>query len=206
MSHNAQGLPFDPALHCGAPGKRGGGPCRQLKGTRTDHPGYGHCWLHFGRSENGEKFARREKIQRQLERLGVPVTTHPEQALLEVVYEAAGNVAFLREQCAALGVAVTGPIYGIAQRESITLTIGEDVLPIVKLYGEWCDRLAKYAKAAVDAGIAKRQVELAEQTADAIVAVINAVFDELGLDENQREAGRLVAGTKLRLLAGGLAA
>jgi len=196
----------DPGRHCGAQSKRTGLPCRQPRGFRTDHPGAGHCWLHGGRTPHGAQYARREAAERTLDRLGVPRQTQPEQALLEVVWEAAGNVAFLRAQCSALGVNVVGDVNAIAQREGVVLKIGEDVLPIVRLYGEWTDRLAKYAKAAVDAGLAKRQVELAEQTADAIVGIITAVFDELGLDEAQRERGRVIAGTRLRLLASGAVA
>ena len=217
---------FDPARHCGAETNRvwnGGTPCRQAKGWHTDHPGTGNCRFHGGMSPNGKKYAATQAAERALERLGIPVETNPEQALLEVVWEAAGNVAFLRAQCSALGLDLTLRVSEVAQRASSVsledgegaeiaeatghaITVREDVRAIVKLYGEWTDRLAKYAKAAVDAGIAKRQVELAEATADAIVGVINAVFDELALDDVQRERGRTVAGARLRLLAGGRAA
>lgn len=54
---------FDPAKHCG--GKTnpivGEKPCRNWRGQRTDHVGAGNCWLHGGRSPNGEKYARHEQ-------------------------------------------------------------------------------------------------------------------------------------------------
>lgn len=216
---------FDAARHCGALTHplNGATPCRHAKGQGTEHLGAGNCNLHGGRSPNGNKHARREAAEQLLERLGRPRQVNPEQAVLEVVWEAAGNVAFLRSQCSALGLDLTLRTSEVAQRTSTVyvedaagneiaeaaghaVTVREDVRAIVKLYGEWVDRLAKYAKEAVSLGIAKRQVELAESTAEAIVGVITAVFDELGLDDGQRERGRTVAGARLRLLAEGRAA
>lgn len=43
---------------CGARLKSGTGTCRQAAGARTDHLGYGQCWLHGGATENGKKHAK----------------------------------------------------------------------------------------------------------------------------------------------------
>lgn len=189
---------FDPEIHCG--GKTnpliGAAPCRQRKGVRTDHSGAGNCWLHGGRSPNGKRHAATEAARMALISLGIPVQTDPQQALLEQVWEAAGNVAFLRERVQALQVGVAGPDHLGDGRPHV----------LVIMYGEERDRLSKIAKMALDAGIAAKFVAIAERQADAIVEVINAVLDGLGLDDIQREHGREIAGAKLRLLSGGMAA
>lgn len=201
---------FDPERHCGAKTNplNGEQPCRQWKGSHTDHRGSGQCWLHGGRSPNGKAHAANEAAERALERLGRPRAVAPQRALLETVWEAAGNVAFLREQAAALGTDLTAreseARTETGRRGTVTFaTLGsrEDVRAIVKLYGEWCDRLAKYAKAAVDAGIAEREVTLAEQQAAQIVRVIEATLAGLELTPEQRAQGRTLASSQLRLIA-----
>jgi hypothetical protein len=185
---------FDPARHCGAKTNplNGGTPCRQWKGIRTDHVGAGNCWMHFGRSPNGKRHAATDAAREALVSLGIPVQTDPQQALLEQVWEAAGNVAFLRERVQALEVSVAGPDHLGDGRPHV----------LVVMYGEERDRLSKIAKMALDAGVAAKFVTIAERQADAIVSVINAVLDGLDLDDAQRERGREIAGTKLRLLSG----
>jgi hypothetical protein len=201
------------------------------KGMRTDHAGAGNCWLHGGRAPNGKVHAATEAAAQALARLGLPRAVAPQRALLETVWEAAGNVAFLREQAGALGFDLTMCISEITQQRSEVsrvmsdgtratqgssttsaaepettirghvVTIREDVRAVVKLYGEWLDRLAKYAKAAVDAGIAEREVRLAEQQAEQIVRVIEAVLAGLAITPEQREQGRALASSELRLVA-----
>lgn len=43
---------------CGARLKSGTGTCRQAAGARTDHLGYGQCWLHGGATPTGKKHAK----------------------------------------------------------------------------------------------------------------------------------------------------
>ena len=45
---------------CGATRKGAHTPCQQAAGVRTDHPGFGRCWLHGGRTQNGRLYAARE--------------------------------------------------------------------------------------------------------------------------------------------------
>lgn len=95
---------------CGAlTGK--GTPCKQRKGSRTDHPGYGNCSKHGGNTEAGVKSAMREMgrdLARQYKsehsRFGGNrhdpsiATLTPEQALLEEVRRSAAFVRFLEER------------------------------------------------------------------------------------------------------------
>jgi hypothetical protein len=215
----AQPRVFDPAKHCGAPTNakfNGARPCRQTKGHGTDHVGSGKCSLHFGNAPGERIQAANEAAQQALDRLGRPRAVAPQRALLETVWEAAGNVAFLREQVGALGVDMTLRVAEVAQRPSDgdveidgelheyrghVVTIREDIRAIVKLYGEWTDRLTKYAKAAVDAGIAEREVHLVEQQADLLIRVIEATLASLHLTPEAHEAARQIAVSELRLVA-----
>ena len=224
---------FDPAKHCGAKTSpfTGALPCRKSKGWGTDHTGAGRCRLHFGSSPNLRIHAADEMAQQALDRLGRPRAVAPQRALLECVWEAAGNVAFLSEQASALGVDLTMSVSEITQQRSevsrtnpegtkvsqgttVTsvawpettirghvVTIREDVRAIVKLYGEWCDKKAKYSAEAIKAGIAEREIRLAEGQADVIVRVVEATLAALSLTPEQREKGRAVASSQLRLIA-----
>lgn len=206
LAPKGQRVVFDPAKHCGVVrNKRDGKPCRRSKGYGTDHLGIGPCKFHLGNTRNVIRAAARFKAQQALVRLGQPIEQDPQQALLELVWEAAGNVAFLRQEVGKLGGALVGDVKSL-DREGAEHAVSEDVRALVKLYGDWTDKLAKYSKACIDAGIAERQVQLAEAQGYAIRDLIESVLDALNLDEDQRQVGRQVAGQKLRVLAGGVAA
>jgi hypothetical protein len=179
---------FDPAKHCG--GKtRAGVPCRAVKGHRTDHPGSGNCSKHGGNTPNGQHHAAREAATMALTKLGVPIETDPQQALLGQVWEAMGNVAFLRGRVQALE-AVHGADHLGDGRPNVLVT----------MYNEERDRLAKVCKMAIEAGIAERAIAIAESQADAIVTVISRVLDSLGLPRAKRDAAQGVAVAALREL------
>lgn len=173
---------------CGARA-RSGEPCRHPRGFRTKHAGFGSCYLHGGRTPNGEKHAAREGAERALEVLGVPVEIDPQQALLRQVWEAYGNVAFLRARVRELE-AIHGPDHLGDERPHVLLA----------LYNEERDRLAKIAKLAIDAGIAERAITIAEAQADAIVSVVTAVLDSLDLPRGKRDAAQAVAVRRLQEL------
>ena len=177
----------------------------QAAGHGTNHVGIGRCKYHGGNTPTQETGAARVAAAQALERMGLPVEKHPDQALLELVYEAAGNVAFLREQAGEYGTSVFQMLTA-TRKDGEVIELGESERAIVKLYGEWSDRLARYAKAAIDAGIAKRYVEMAEAQAAAIVRVITSVLDGLELTAAQRENGIAIARRELLLIDGGKAA
>lgn len=184
-------MPFDPERMCGAgrrsddlhgPGHKGE-PCRHWKGWGTAHRGNGPCKLHLGSTVHGRERAAKEGAAKALISLGVPIEANPQQALLEQVWEAFGNVAFLRTRVQALGI---NP--AVAGRAG-------DARPhiFVTMYNEERDRLAKMCQLAVGAGIAERAIAMAEQQADAIVAVVTRVLDSLELPPAKRLAAQQTA-------------
>ena len=199
-------MTFDPERHCGAATRHDkvpnpAVPCQRPKGWGTVHPGTGNCKLHTGSVPNGIMHAATEGATKALARLGQPIATNPQQALLNLVSEAAGNVAFLREQAAGFGVFLTIKAGEVAVRPSSgdvehdgeledyrghVVTIREDIRAMVKLYGEWCDRLANYAKEAIKAGIAEREIALVEAQADLVARVIIRALEGLPDAEFER--------------------
>ena len=120
------------------------------------------------------------------------MANHPRQVfsrgqLLEQVWEAYGNVAFLRARVQALGV-VAHPTRSGASTPHV----------YVRMYDDERDRLARICKLALDAGIAERAIALAEQQADAMVVIVNLVLDSLDLPVKRRDAAEGVAAEALR--------
>jgi hypothetical protein len=100
----------------------------------------------------------------------------PVEALLWMVHLSAGQVHWLQQQ-----IEKGGP------REGLTFTSTENVI-LHRLWSEERDRLARFSKAALDAGVAERAVKLAERTGAAIAEVLQRVFGDpvLGLNPRQR--------------------
>lgn len=58
---------------------------------------------------------------------------------------------------------------------------------LVVMYGDWCDRLARYSRTAIESGVREREIELAERQGQMIAAVIRGVLADLGLSRQQRD-------------------
>lgn len=79
---------------------------------------------------------------------------------------------------------------------------GEQIRGLAQLEAAERERCAGFAAKAVAAGLAQRQVELAERQGALLMELLVAVFDDLGLTEQQREAAPDVLDRHLRLVAG----
>src|SRR5882757_1953725 len=88
---------------CGHP--RQGQHCKRPPGDRTEHKGWGHCWIHGGNSPSGRKWAATLKAkhlvaERRRElmfyRIEMPDVT-PEEVLLEEVQRSSAIVRWLEE-------------------------------------------------------------------------------------------------------------
>jgi hypothetical protein len=78
---------------------------------------------------------------------------------------------------------------------------GEYVRGLATIEAQERDRCATFAAKAVAAGLAERTVRIAERQGEMIVKVLSAVFDDLNLSEEQREAAPDAIRRNLRLVS-----
>lgn len=146
------------------------------------------CATHGGRSPNAKKGAANRmaeaKARAILETLGQPVKVNPVEALTSLIHWTAGHVEYLR-----LKVQETSPgdlVWGEAEHRD--KTGGEDwgtttvekagANVWLKLYNEERDRLANYCTKAIDAGIAEREIRLAEQQGRLVAEAIRRILGD----------------------------
>ena len=179
---------------CSGHRKTDGQPCTQhpVRGTRV-------CRMHSGTKpavrRRGERRLAVQAAQREVARLGGSIDTDPLDAVLGLVREAAANVAVYRTLVADLESDVGEP-------EDETVAVGEQRIYsdrgtthvaaaphiFVSMYDAERDRLAKYAKLCIDAGIDERRVRLAEVQGRALAQVIEAALTA-ALDSVSGEVG-----------------
>jgi hypothetical protein len=82
--------------------------------------------------------------------------------------------------------ALIGHTYAGTQTSGVIAT-GEAIRGLAKLEGEERDRCASFATKAIAAGLAERQVRLAERQGAVLAAVIGRLVDGLGLSADQRQ-------------------
>ena len=178
-------------------------------------PGGTVCHYHGGAAPQVKRVAAErlaaEKVKAEVARaLGGSLDTDPGEALMSLVREAAFNVAYLRELVGDLhgrrsddGPGDSAGIYGPTFHASGRPTGEGKRHIVVQMYDDERERLAKFTRLALDAGIAERQLRMQEYGANVIAQAIVATLDDpkLGLTREQREIGRQVAGQNLRFLS-----
>lgn len=177
---------------CGAKKRQGVGNCTRPAGWGTDHAGTGACKLHGGSTGDHKKAAAKELARRAVDTYGLPREVAPEVALLEEVHRTAGHVAWLSQVVAAFDKDEL--VWGIVEEvdkgsgEFTGLDRTSRSVPNVwlDLYHRERKHLTDVCKTALSAGIAERQVKLAEQQGALIAQVISRILDDLNLSAEQR--------------------
>jgi hypothetical protein len=206
---------------------KGRPPCRRPAGWGTDHYGFGPCKNHGGSmpqvaQHHGQAMAVAQAMS-EITRLGGAPPADPEQALLDLVSQSAALSTFYGQQVAILaerepggrkgfnatagqdyekGSGLFGPEIDV-DKSGTEHIVGEQIRGMVALWNEERDRLAKYARAALAAGIEKRRVEMAEQQGQTIVLVINNVLIKLGLTPEVIAQARTLLAAEFRQIAAG---
>lgn len=174
--------PDDPR-RCTATAKGTGNRC-----LRWAAPGCTVCVKHGGGAPQiraaGQRKLAEEHARKTAAGLGLPRRVNPHQALLEEVHRSAGVVAWLDAEVAHLD-------------SDHAATSG-----VVRYYGDERDRLVRAGKAAVDAGVSERLVQLEEDKGRLVAELLMRIFadGELGLTAVQQQAARVVAARHLRAL------
>jgi len=202
------------APRCGAI-KRNGEQCKNaaVSGTTV-------CRSHGGAAPQVRAAGKRRKEleeahakQARLAALfGAPRDIEPSQALLDLVSWTAGEVEFWRNEVRELAATDKRSLtWGETKSESGTdqdkatdmVTVeAKPAVEYVMLYAAQ-DRLAKYAEAALRAGVEERRVRIAEQQGDLVATVIQRILADLDLTVEQSSRISSVVPRHLRALAGG---
>lgn len=182
---------------CGAARtKAGGAPCQKPAGWGTDHAGFAECRLHGGMAPGQRQAAAGAMARAHVASLIGPVDDiEPQEALQLAISLTAAEVQFFGERIAELGV---DEIAGQATVKTVrrAASAGEDrgdddgdVVEVrqlaptlhiwVKARSDALERLARYAKAALDANVDERRVRVQEVQLDRLAAIVNAVMRDL---------------------------
>lgn len=181
---------FDARIHCGARSKRTGQPCLQHRGQRTEHPRVGRCWLHGGRTPNGRQYARREAAENALRTLQIEASVDPIESLFEAVRVAAWRELGLRLMVQGRHRLINMDHLG-DQRPDVISTMHHEALEL----------RAKVAKMAVEAGLDRRIVELAERQAEIVMRALEAALGAAGTDPDAADRARAAFVAELRGVA-----
>lgn len=138
------------------------------------------CVKHGAGSPAVRKAAKRRlalgEARAELDRLGVPLEIEASDAMVQMVWEAAGNVAYLRGRISELEdeiseVAIRAKSGEVYYREEVNLR--------VSMYDAERERLVKWAKACRDAGVEEHRVALAEKQGELLAEVLRSLLTGL---------------------------
>lgn len=175
---------------CTAHSKRSGTQCKRIPAE-----GATVCVMHGGNAPQVREAAERRVQQAYAERAvatyGLPRDVDPHTALAEEVARTAGHVAWLGAKIAELED--DDLVWGVTAQDDKGATEfpGTDTTSEakpnvwVKLYQDERAHLTRVAKAAVDAGVEERRVQIAEQQGELIARVIRGVLDDLGVGDRE---------------------
>lgn len=170
------------------------GYCKQAPGWGTQHPGIGRCKRHGGSTPLYQEHVEALRAKKSAETFALPRHIDPHTALEEELDRTAGLVDWYTVRVRDLKDAqLEGPVGG-----------GQGAYPEHKL-SVWINALAdervrfrQVAKACIDAGIAQRRVEIAEQQGQLIAICIKGILQALGVLDHP-EAPKIVREHLLQL-------
>lgn len=159
--------------------------CQRNAGANTDHPGKGFCDYHTWAvtAETNSRTAPRNEVAYAMKSaaerarfFGNPRNVDPHGTLLEEIQRSASIVAFLEEKLQKMRDDEGWSDAAIMTQK----TLKDGVKPSVwmDLYNSERDHLVKTCIAAIKAGVAERKVQIAEQQARLIAAMMFAFMHD----------------------------
>lgn len=179
--------------------------CGLAAGWGTDHPGYGPCKYHLGSTPIGRKVAAEEMAGELMVFYGEPIETNPIEALLDEVSRTAGHVAWLAQRIGQFKVPLQlekiDPDTKI--RSLMIAGIPPEVEGWLRMYMAERGQLVRVAKAALDAGVNERLVQIAEYQGEKLADAVETILKQLGLTAAQQAMVPTVVPSVLRQLTAG---
>ena len=182
---------------CGAqrPHQEPGVLCQNTAGTRTDHLGFGRCYLHGGSTESHNKAALREQVDAEVRsQLGLtdwePIVD-PFSALADHAGKGAAIEEILRLKVEELSSLKQ---YGgdIGDRISVIFEAWE------RSYSRLSSNLQAMARLSLEDRIASVQSKIDETTAALVSSALDSALNAGNLDQTVREAILREFGNQLR--------
>ena len=158
---------------CGAR-KKNGDMCRAFSGQGTNHLGIGTCKFHGGNTPSHQAHAAKLEARSRMVEFGQPLEVDPAAALLGVLHLSAGHLNWVRAELSAM---------------EDTTTFEARVL--LRCWDEERDRIARISKAALDVGVAEKQIQLAERYGEQLAGLLRAIFYDGDLDLTDTQRSRL---------------
>jgi hypothetical protein len=163
------------------------------------------CRMHAGRSAAVTK--AKGAVATEVAAWGLTdPTVDPAETLLRLLTQSARRAALyadlLERQYLDKGVAALVGVKVALDADGNAVDLGEYIRGLAELEAAERDRCAKFAKLALDAGIAERQVRLAERQGALVADAIGRILDALGLSEEQLALVGTVVPRELRAIAG----
>ncbi|HWF25149.1 MAG TPA: hypothetical protein VG275_06870 [Solirubrobacteraceae bacterium] len=189
---------------CGAKTRKGT-PCDHEPGWGTQHPGAGKCRLHGGAEAHAQVNGLVQLARREMAVMGQPLSIEPQEAILECIRIAAGEVSYASERISELDLEdAVGPVTTHSLRRTVAdpaaldgeidkeskselvadTRAGPPALHIwIQVRQRAMDRLVQYSFWALKAGIEERRVRIAEQQGMLLAQAIQGILRELGVDQ-----------------------
>lgn len=171
MAHTAKQR--DRLQLCGAK-KKNGQKCRAFAGQGTEHFGVGRCRWHLGNSPSHNVNAVKQEAKSRMVDFGESIEIDPATALLGVLHLSAGHLNWIREELA-------------TTNDKSTF----DAQVLLRMWDEERDRIARISKAALDVGVAEKQIRIAEHHGEQLAALLRAIFYDGELDLTAAQRARL---------------
>lgn len=145
--------------------------CGLARGWGTTHPGFGTCKWHFGNTTSGKLAAAKETGLKMLKYTS-PIEVDPTQAMLQELYRTAGMVKWLDGK--------------ISKWELDTdEEIPDSQKQWMSVHREERKHMVHVARSALLAGIAEREIKLAEQQGAILADAIDKILGRLNLTAAQ---------------------
>lgn len=153
---------------CGAMG-RSAKPCELPAGWGTKHAGSGYCKHHTGSTPNGEKHAARQQVSAMAAAMGDGVDADPFETILSAIRQARAEVVLFGE---------------LAAEHEHPMEDGS-LRPEIRYRQQAMSRAVEYARVAIAAGVAQRQVAIAESLGAQLGGILQRVIGRLELSPAQ---------------------